>query len=215
LNTIANWQLLFGEGYRVETGVLRELKAQVVILRHSGYDDDMGSMICQSYGSHREKFDQTFIGSDELFAKIKGLAQNGRITSINGDVTDPQVFRSLASELDKKQVKVSAFDISNIPDYLSREKLIALIDNLQMLPWDEDGKVLFTSAFAHLNNVPGDSFGYLFVNAKDLDLVREAKVSGKQPEGTSGLGTTYLTSQSVKSVNLAHQTCTGAQIQQN
>lgn len=199
-SVIANWRLLLGDGYPLETEILKELNYQHLVFRNEG----MGALICESYHSRREKFAQTAIGNQELFLKLKMLAENGRITSVNSDVTDPKSFRDLAKQLNARHIKVSAFDISNVPDYLSLDELITLIDNLQMLPWEKNGKVLFTSAFGHLENIPGDHFAYFFIDAKDLDLVRKIKKTGDEPKDIS-----YLTRKSVGSINLAQQSCTG------
>jgi hypothetical protein len=138
-----------------------------------------GSSQNESYA--REAFDLSleknsfnFLSHPELFFRLKQMASQGRIVSVNadlgGDITLPHISRQMRA----KGLEIGVIDVSNAFEYfLSQPKAIRYIKNLRGLPFAQNAVVNFTvdgsygADFRNLirnNSAPGKSDNWIYLS---------------------------------------------------
>lgn len=97
-------------------------------------------------GSHRHKiFGETFVGSDQMYQRVRKKVIDGRVKVVVGDLTGDRSMRSIAAVLKSRGYHVSAVDISNVPDYLYRNDRKKMIENITRLPLTFGARIFFTT----------------------------------------------------------------------
>jgi hypothetical protein len=98
-----------------------------------------------------------FLGTDEMFQFVKGLQTRNLIIPVQADFAGPKALRMVAEWLRARELRVSAFYISNVEQYLFNPKLAAapggmeinggwraFYDNLATLPVDDSSILIRT-----------------------------------------------------------------------
>ncbi len=98
-----------------------------------------------------------FLGTDEMFQFVKSLQSRNLVIPVQADFGGPKALRTIAEWLRARDLRVSAFYISNVEQYLFNPKLSAAIggteinggwrafyDNLATLPVDDSSVLIRT-----------------------------------------------------------------------
>jgi hypothetical protein len=90
-----------------------------------------------------------FLGTEENYRRVRAMHQQNLIIPVVGDFAGPSAIRSVGDMLRKRNLKVTAFYLSNVEQYLfrSREAPKRFYDNVAALPLDS------TATF--IRSVPG------------------------------------------------------------
>ena len=88
-----------------------------------------------------------YLASEDDYRFVRGLQQRDRIIPVVGDVGGAHALRAIAGAIAGRGERVSAFYLSNVETYLSRDGAYRrFIQNLRLLPRDERS-VMIRSAF--------------------------------------------------------------------
>jgi hypothetical protein len=98
-----------------------------------------------------------FLGTDEMFQFLKSLQSRNLIVPVQADFAGPKALRTIAEWLRARDLRVSAFYISNVEQYLFNPKIgaapggmeinggwRAFYDNLATLPVDDSSVLIRT-----------------------------------------------------------------------
>lgn len=100
-----------------------------------------------------------FLASDEDFHFVKDLHRRNRIIPIVGDFAGTKALRAVAAYLKKKRLKLKAFYVSNVEQYLYQYNGFSqFAENVKSLPFDDDSVIIRSIAgrrMRHPANVPG------------------------------------------------------------
>lgn len=87
----------------------------------------------------------TFVDSNKMYMTLRQKALDDKFLVMQGSVAGEQTMADIAAALKAHRMPLSAFDVSNIPDYLhSPEAVKTFIKNLKALSFTPGGQVLFT-----------------------------------------------------------------------
>jgi hypothetical protein len=114
-----------------------------------------------------------YLDTEDDFRFIKKLEDQDLVVPIVGDLSGPRALKSLGSYIESIKEHVSAFYVSNVEFYLSREGTFSkFADNLKSLPI-EDRSVIIRSYFnfyapPHPQSIPGHFSTQLLEKISDL-----------------------------------------------
>jgi hypothetical protein len=114
-----------------------------------------------------------YLGAEDDFRYIKKLEDQDLVVPIVGDLSGPRALKALGSYIESVKQHVSAFYVSNVEFYLSREGTFGkFADNLKSLPID-DRSVIIRSYFnfyapPHPQSIPGHFSTQLLEKISDL-----------------------------------------------
>ncbi len=81
---------------------------------------------------------RSYLSSDDNFTVVRDLHKKNLLVPVVGDFAGPKALRAVGRYLKEREVTVSAFYLSNVEQYLSREgKWEAFCGNAATLPLDE------------------------------------------------------------------------------
>jgi len=122
-----------------------------------------------------------YLDAEDDFRFIKRLEEQDLVVPLVGDLSGPRALKSLGAYIESIKEHVSAFYVSNVEFYLSREGTFTkFADNLKSLPID-DHSVIIRSYFnfyapPHPQSVPGHFSTQLL--EKISDLIRQCDAGG-------------------------------------
>ena len=94
---------------------------------------------------------RSFLASDENFLVLKELHEKNLLVPVVGNFAGPKALRAVGRYLKEREAVVSAFYLSNVEQYLSREgTLVQLLCNVGTLPLDASSTVHPLRAQQHL-----------------------------------------------------------------
>jgi len=122
-----------------------------------------------------------YLAAEDDFRFIKRLEEQDLIIPIVGDLSGPRALKALGSYIESTRERVSAFYVSNVEFYLSREGTFGkFAENLKSLPVD-DHSVIIRSYFnfyapPHPQSIPGHFSTQLL--EKIADLIQQCDSGG-------------------------------------
>ncbi|MEK6705020.1 MAG: hypothetical protein AAB116_17060 [Candidatus Poribacteria bacterium] len=127
------------------------------------------------YSMHRiiqdtNTYHSSFLGSDKYFGQLKKLVDSKRIFAVPGSLSGRHVMAWLGKRLQKRGVHVSVLDISNVLDYMPRDRQKrSFANNLLRLPWSKASKIHFTIDHDRIPTVKwGYSWSYYSMSLSDF-----------------------------------------------
>lgn len=85
----------------------------------------------------------SFLASEPAFQFVRSLQARDLIVPVVGDVSGPKAMRAIAEDISRRDLRLSAFYISNVEYYLFRAKTFAAYAaNVQQLPRDARSQVI-------------------------------------------------------------------------
>jgi len=114
-----------------------------------------------------------YLGAEDDFRFIKRLEEQDLVVPLVGDLSGPRALKALGSYIESGRERVSAFYVSNVEFYLSREGTFGkFAENLKSLPID-DRSVIIRSYFnfyapSHPQSIPGHFSTQLLEKISDL-----------------------------------------------
>jgi len=85
---------------------------------------------------------QHFLASPEHFAFLKGLHARNRIVPVTGDFAGPKALRAVGAFIREQGSHVSVFYLSNVEQYLKKERYAAFAENVRSLPLTEQSLLI-------------------------------------------------------------------------
>ena len=90
---------------------------------------------------------RNYLASEEDFQFVKALQARDAIVPVVGDVSGPRALKAIGAAVSARHERVSAFYISNVEFYLTRDDALGrFLENLSSLPRD-DRSVMIRSVF--------------------------------------------------------------------
>lgn len=90
-------------------------------------------------------FENSFLGSDNLFNRLHRLIINGKLRVLPGSIAGSKSMKWLAKNLTERQLVVSVLDISNTEEYINGNKEhINFLLNLESLPTSNNTQLIKT-----------------------------------------------------------------------
>jgi hypothetical protein len=80
--------------------------------------------------------ERSYLASEESYAVLKDLESKNLVVPVVGDFGGPKAIRAVAKYLRENGATVSAFYLSNVEQYLYREKALAFCRSVSTLPLD-------------------------------------------------------------------------------
>jgi len=122
-----------------------------------------------------------YLAAEDDFRFIKRLEEQDLVVPIVGDLSGPRALKAVGGFIESAKERVSAFYVSNVEFYLSREGTFGkFAENLKALPLD-DRSVIIRSYFnfyapSHPQSIPGHFSTQLL--EKISDLIQQCEAGG-------------------------------------
>ena len=116
---------------------------------------------------------QNYLNSEEDFKLLKKLEEQDLIVPVVGDLSGPQALKAIGRYIAEQKEHVSAFYVSNIEFYLSRQGTMdKFAENIKSLPIDDNSVIIRSyfnySAQAHPQAIGGHFSTQLLERIHDL-----------------------------------------------
>ena len=152
-----------------------------------------------------------FLGTEENYRRVRAMHQQNLIIPVVGDFAGPSAIRSVGDMLRKRNLKVTAFYLSNVEQYLfrTREAPRRFYDNVAALPLDSTATFIrsvpgnpgvFNFAPLYQSNrsssgsvATGSSFSVSIVDSGGVRVVRTTQDSAGIPISRMMIDSTQMT----------------------